>query len=76
MYRLVNLKANHISIFVNIMRIMVYKNLVKKVRKTKIFFPFYIYRFFLYLGISLAVDQWEKLKTLVNQVDKDLKKSK
>lgn len=27
-----------------------------------------------YLGISLAVDQWEKLKNLVNQVDKDLKK--
>lgn len=28
------------------------------------------------LGISLPADQWEKLKTLVNQVDKDLKKSK
>ncbi|CAF1171379.1 unnamed protein product [Rotaria sordida] len=23
-------------------------------------------------GISLTVDQWEKLKTLINQVDKDL----
>ena len=29
-----------------------------------------------YLGISLAADQWEKLKSLIGQVDKDLKKSK
>jgi hypothetical protein len=28
------------------------------------------------LGISLTGDQWEKLKSLINQVDKDLKKSK
>lgn len=27
-------------------------------------------------GISLAADQWEKLKALINQVDKDLKKSR
>ncbi|CAF1149999.1 unnamed protein product [Rotaria sordida] len=27
-------------------------------------------------GISLTADQWEKLKSLINQVDKDLKKSK
>ncbi|CAF3020290.1 unnamed protein product [Rotaria sp. Silwood2] len=27
-------------------------------------------------GISLTGDQWEKLKSLINQVDKDLKKSK
>lgn len=32
--------------------------------------------FCLCLGISLTVDQWDKLKTLVNQVDKDLEKSK
>ncbi len=31
---------------------------------------------YLCLGISLGVDQWEKLKTLIAQVDKDLKKSK
>ena len=27
-------------------------------------------------GISLPGDQWDKLKTLINQVDKDLKKCK
>ncbi|CAF1054299.1 unnamed protein product [Rotaria sp. Silwood1] len=27
-------------------------------------------------GISLTGDQWEKLKSLINQVDKDLKKAK
>ncbi|UJR31059.1 hypothetical protein I4U23_018569 [Adineta vaga] len=27
-------------------------------------------------GISLTADQWDKLKSLINQVDKDLKNSK
>ncbi len=39
--------------------------------KSKVIF---LFSFFSCLGISLAVDQWEKLKTLVNQIDKDLKK--
>jgi abortive infection bacteriophage resistance protein len=53
--------------------IMVSKNPVKKVGNKRIFS---LSSLLLYLGISLATDQWEKLKTLINQVDKDLKKSK
>jgi hypothetical protein len=52
---------------------MVSKNPVKKVGNRRIFS---LSSFLLYLGISLATDQWEKVKTLINQVDKDLKKSK
>ena len=81
-YQLDNTKAKLTSIYVNIMTIMEYKNLVEKVRynpeigfvrkkkKRNIDFVFSC------LGISLTVDQWEKLKTLVDQVDKELKKSK